>query len=163
MKRLKIRTILTGLILLTLPFASAVGQSNNRIVVSKKNFTLCVISATNDTICQFPCAVGKVKGNKTKVGDCKTPEGTFKVIQIQNSTSWTHDFKDGGGVRQGAYGPWFIRLQVPGASGIGIHGTCFPESIGTRATEGCIRLLNEDLQKLIPYVSINMTCIIEPD
>lgn len=163
MKILKIRTILTGLILLTLPLASAVGQSNNRIVVSKKNFTLCVISATNDTICQFPCAVGKVKGNKTKVGDCKTPEGTFKVIQIQNSTSWTHDFKDGGGVRQGAYGPWFIRLQVPGASGIGIHGTCFPESIGTRATEGCIRLLNEDLQKLIPYVSINMTCIIEPD
>lgn len=163
MRIFKTAPLLAIITLLFLPFAHVCGQSNNRIVVSKKNFTLCVISETNDTICQFPCAVGKVKGNKTKVGDCKTPEGTFKVIQIQNSTSWTHDFKDGGGVRQGAYGPWFIRLQVPGASGIGIHGTCFPESIGTRATEGCIRLLNEDLQKLIPYVSINMTCIIEPD
>ena len=85
------------------------------------------------------------------------------VCQIQDSRAWVHDFHDGAGARAGAYGNWFIRLKVPGASGIGIHGTCFPESIGTRSTEGCIRLRNEDLNKLVKYVKVGMECVIEKD
>jgi lipoprotein-anchoring transpeptidase ErfK/SrfK len=35
-----------------------------------------------------------------------------------------------------------------GRTGFGIHGTIEPESIGTRASRGCIRLLNEDVIEL---------------
>lgn len=45
--------------------------------------------------------------------------------------------------------------------GIGIHGTHDPASIGTRASEGCIRLENGNLQKLKPYVKVGMKVTVE--
>lgn len=125
--------------------------------------TLYVEDTHGDTIEVMPCAIGKNWGDKKKTGDKKTPEGTFKVVKIQDSRKWTHDFKDGYGERKGAYGTWFFRLKVPGFTGIGIHGTCFPESIGKRSSEGCIRLSNSDIIKLKKYVSVGMLCIIEKD
>lgn len=67
------------------------------------------------------------------------------------------------GIRNGAYGPWFFRLNVPNFRGIGIHGTCKPETIETRDSEGCIRLLNDDLVALKSFIRIGMMCIIEAD
>jgi lipoprotein-anchoring transpeptidase ErfK/SrfK len=139
-------------------------SAQNKIIVSKSKLRLYVVSPRGDTLCNYPCAVGKYYGDKKKPGDYRTPEGTFKVIQIQDSRTWKHDFLDGYGNRDGAYGPRFIRLSVPGFTGIGIHGTCFPESIGSRCTEGCVRLLNDDVMKLISYVEVNNTvCVIEKD
>ena len=138
-------------------------SSQNRIVVSKKRMELYVINSKQDTLCKMPCGIGKNYGNKMKKGDNRTPEGTFDIVQIQNAKKWTHNFNDGFGERKGAYGPWFIRLKVPRFSGIGIHGTCFPESVGTRCSEGCIRLKNNDLLVLKKYVYIGMKCTIEKD
>lgn len=135
---------------------------HSHIVVSKKKCILYVINS-QDTIVVFRCGVGKNFGNKTKKSDYKTPEGTFRIVAIEKASDWTHDFGDGYGKRKGAYGSWFIRLQVPKFKGIGIHGTCFPESIGTRCSEGCIRLSNEELLKLVKYVFVGMQVIIEPD
>ena len=143
--------------------ASMLHAQRNHIVVSKRNFTLCIINSKSDTVAIFPCGVGKRIGNKKKRGDNKTPEGVFSIISIENSTKWTHDFNDGKGERKGAYGPWFIRLKIPKFRSIGIHGTCFPKSIGTRCSEGCIRLRNEDLVKVKKYVYVGMKCIIEND
>ena len=70
----------------------------------------------------FGAAVGKNAGQKRRAGDMRTPEGSFTVVQIQDSSSWSHDFGDGKGPVAGAYGPWFIRLAT-GWQGIGIHGT----------------------------------------
>lgn len=92
----------------------------------------------------------------------KTPEGVFSICDIQNSQKWTHDFHDGKGEIKGAYGPFFIRLATPGHKGIGIHGTHDSLSIGTRATEGCIRLKNEDLERLVPMLNVPMTVVITP-
>jgi len=72
-----------------------------------------------------------------------------------------HDFGDGKGPIAGAYGPKFIRLKT-GWSGIGIHGTHDPAYIGKRVTEGCIRLKNEDLAELVPYVKVGMKVQIAP-
>ena len=99
---------------------------------------------------------------KTKVGDNKTPEGEFVIENIHNSSSWTHDFGDGKGWIPNCYGNWFIRLKTPPHRGIGIHGTHAPESIGTRATEGCIRLRNADLDSLKPMVKVGMPVVILP-
>ncbi len=136
--------------------------SQNFIIISKQELKLYVVN-NSDTLFSSSIGVGKNYGDKTKDGDCKTPEGTFKIVQIQNASKWTHDFKDGYGIRKGAYGAYFFRLKTPGFSGIGIHGTCFPDQIGTRCSEGCIRLNNHDLEKLKEYVYIGMKCIIEKD
>ena len=150
------------LIIIALSFVVTT-QAQNRIVVSKSDFTLSVISSEGDTLFRCGVAYGKNPGNKRVLGDGKTPEGVFKVNMIHESSSWAHDFKDGKGLVPGAYGPYFLRLSVPGFYSIGIHGTCFPESIGTRATRGCVRCKNEDLTELIKYVSVGTEVRILPD
>ena len=131
------------------------------IVISKESMTLKLYDKNGRIIYNFPVAVGKNYGNKQGKGNMKTPEGVFEIHQIQPASAWGHDFKDGKGMIPHAYGDWFIRLLTPPHTGIGIHGTHAPESIGTRATEGCIRLHNEDLNKLKPLVRIGMKVTIE--
>lgn len=109
---------------------------------------------------QFPIAVGAVQGDKQMEGDNRTPLGAFKIQQIQNSTHWVHDFGDGKGPIEGAYGPYFIRLDT-GWDGIGIHGTHDPSSIGSDITAGCVRMLNEDLMDLVPLFKEGDMVIIE--
>ena len=92
------------------------------------------------------------------------PQGEpIKEYGISVAVNFGHDFKDGKGPIPDAYGPWFLRLDVPGFWDIGIHGTPFPESIGTRATEGCVRLRNEDILDLKSRVKVGTVVIILPD
>lgn len=151
------------LVVIALFLCAFCASAKNRIVVSKEDFTLMVISDRGDTLYNCIIACGKITGNKQAVGDYRTPEGTFKVKMIYDATSWKHDFGDGNGTILGAYGPYFIRLDVPGFSSIGIHGTCFPETMGTRSTEGCVRCANEDIAAFVKYVSIGSEVTILPD
>ena len=132
------------------------------IVISKENFTLELFDSEDRVICSFGVAVGKNYGNKQREGDMKTPEGEFYIEEIKSAKTWGHDFKDGKGYIPNCYGNWFMRLKTPPHRGIGIHGTHAPESIGTRATEGCIRLENSDLDSLYKMVRVGMRVRIEP-
>jgi lipoprotein-anchoring transpeptidase ErfK/SrfK len=135
------------------------------IVISKLDLKLRVYDRNEkgDTIlvAEYPCCMGKNKGNKMKRGDMRTPESPagkpFKITMIQDASTWRHDFKDGRGNIK-AYGHWFLRLQTPGHSGIGIHGSTNNEkSVPGRASEGCIRLLDQDiitLKKHFAYVGM---------
>lgn len=137
-------------------------ENANILIISKQNMRLHLINYKGDTLFCAPVAVGKAYGNKREQGDMRTPEGAFKVVDIQNASEWTHDFGDGKGKVSGAYGNYFIRLEVPGHKGIGIHGTHDPTSIGGRATEGCIRLSNKDLEHLKTLIYPPLTVIITP-
>lgn len=132
------------------------------IYIDKQTMTLQLYDANGTLLRDVPMACGKNKGDKEKSGDFKTPEGVFSVQQIQDASKWGHDFHDGKGYIPNCYGNWFIRLKT-GFNGIGIHGTHAPESIGTRATEGCIRLNNETLDEIKPYIKVGMTVIIGKD
>lgn len=132
------------------------------MLISKQDMKLRLIDYKGNTLFESDIACGLKYGDKQKQGDMKTPEGIFSIADIQDSRKWTHDFHDGKGEIEGAYGSFFIRLSVPGYKGIGIHGTHDSLSIGTRATEGCIRLKNNDLEKLISMIRIPMTVIITP-
>lgn len=133
------------------------------IVISKTALTLDLVDAHGHSIAHYGCACAKNYGPKERRGDHKTPEGTFKITQLLNARGLSHDFGDGKGPIRNAYGPWFLRLGVPGYIDIGIHGTHLPESIGTRATEGCIRLTNEDITDLKGRVHVGTSVIILPD
>lgn len=111
----------------------------------------------------FGMACAKNYGTKHKNGDSRTPEGFFSVKQIQNSTDW-HYVDDNGNVSEktGEFGPRFIRLNIPGITSIGIHGTAAPWSIGGRRSHGCIRLTNENIMKVVEMVEPGMPVIITP-
>ena len=130
------------------------------IVVSKQDMRLRVYDYKGTRLMDYGIACGKNFGQKHKVGDMMTPEGMFFVQSIEDASERTHDFGDGRGEIQGAYGPYFIRLDTPGNKGIGIHGTHDPLSIGTRATEGCIRLNNNDLVELVNVVRPGMMVLV---
>ena len=153
---------LASTILSLLGFAQVESKGTTHlVVVDKSDFRLYVYEA-NKLVCEFPIAVGMNPGDKQKRGDHRTPEGNFYIVQIQDSRNWSHDFKDGKGPTKGAYGPWFLRLYTGAKatksgkawSGVAVHGTHDPNSIGTRATEGCVRLRNDDLQKLKRMVKV---------
>jgi lipoprotein-anchoring transpeptidase ErfK/SrfK len=131
------------------------------IRIVKSRHTMYIYNG-KDLLRSYPVAVGKNAGDKQRVGDCRTPEGSFEIQQMQDASYWTHDFGDGKGPIEGAYGPWFIRIKTDPWKGIGIHGTHDPSSIGKDVTEGCIRLTNEDLRELKPKISLGMKVVIEP-
>ena len=147
------------------PFAKYLGQVDSTpfIVIDKQGFKLTLVDDAGQPIKEYGISCAINYGPKKVRGDHKTPEGTFKINELLNAKGLTHDFKDGKGPIKDAYGPWFLRLDVPGFRDIGIHGTPFPESIGTRATEGCIRLRNEDILDLKPRIKLGTVVIILPD
>lgn len=141
------------------------------IVISKKDLNLRVYDVVKgDTVLvkEFSACLSKNKGNKQKRGDMKTPESPkgkpFRISQIQDASTWHHDFRDGRGSIK-AYGHWFLRLVTPGHSGIGIHGSTNNESsVPGRASEGCIRLLDTDIITLKEkYAYVGMPVIIKAE
>ena len=131
------------------------------IIISKQEMSLRVIDYRGIELLNMPVAIGLNNGDKQKLGDMRTPEGVFAISQIQDASGWSHDFGDGKGEIRGAYGQFFIRLST-GFQGIGIHGTHDDQSIGTRVTEGCIRLKNEDLEELVKNIKVGNVVIITP-
>ena len=138
------------------------------IVISKKDLNLRVYSKDSTLLAEYPCCLSKNKGDKQRKGDMRTPESPqgkpFKITMIQDASSWKHDFKDGRGSIK-AYGHWFLRLLTPGHSGIGIHGSTNNESsVPGRASEGCIRLRDQDIITLKEnYAYVGMPVIIKAE
>lgn len=160
MKRLR-HIALCALAALAALGAQAAGTPR-RLVVDKPAFRLYVIEGA-DTVHTYRVCVGENFGQKQRAGDCRTPEGQFKIVSIENASGWPYRPKDGRPVQWGCYGPWFMRLNCPQTRSIGIHGTRVPQSIGTRASEGCIRLRNEDLERLKAQCYVGMPVTVLPD
>ncbi|MEW6697414.1 MAG: L,D-transpeptidase family protein [Bacillota bacterium] len=87
-----------------------------------------------------------------------TPEGTFRVInKIVNPPYYKK--KIPGGSPNNPLGPRWLGLSAPGGP-YGIHGNSNVNSIGTYASNGCIRLYNKDILWLYEQVPIGTTVII---
>lgn len=141
------------------------------IVMSKKDYYLYVYEVQGkDTVllARYDCCFALKKGNKQRKGDMRTPHCTmknpFSISQIADASSWCHDFGDGRGNIK-SYGDFFLRLVTPGHSGIGIHGsTNNRESVPGRASEGCIRLKDEDIKDLRNnYAFVGMKVVVKAE
>ena len=144
---------------------AATASTGKSILIKKSEFRLYLLEDGN-VVDSWPVALGKNAGQKRVSGDMKTPDGTFPIDEVIDSSDWTHDFHDGKGEIAGAYGPYFISLDTSDLSGgawdgIGIHGTHDPASIGTRASEGCIRMHNSDLLALKAQIDVGTEVTIE--
>jgi lipoprotein-anchoring transpeptidase ErfK/SrfK len=120
------------------------------IFVDKSDFRLALFIGGH-FIKQYPVGLGK---------HSPTPAGTFSVDQTLVKPDWYPP--EGGVIRYGEPGHligerWIGLEDQPGASGIGIHGTNDPESIGTLCSHGCIRMLNRDVEELYDFVTPGTT------
>lgn len=118
------------------------------VVINKDKRRLSLVTRHGDEVAHFPVCSSRNRGQKRRKDDCKTPEGTFEIIGIYNSTDWT--YKDTG---QKAYGPFFVHLYTAPFFGIGIHGTNAPYSVPGRSSHGCIRMHNESIRRVYKILS----------
>ncbi len=138
--------------------------AENHILIDKSSLRLYVITEKNDTIDSFPISAGRNYGQKLRSGDNRTPEGKFTIVSIEKSSGWQHTTSADDGSRVSVYGPWFLRLSCPQSRHIGIHGTYSEKTIGSRESEGCVRMHCADVEKLKEkYAFRGMTVIITPD
>ena len=133
--------------------AQPVSSHTSSLVVTKSAYRISLLD-NGTPIKEYNCAVGRNPGQKTKTGDARTPEGTFKVESINPSSDWVSD-EDG----KGAYGPWFITLDTRELSkgewnGIGISGTNKPEGLGRASSAGSVRVRNSDIEEIKKFVKV---------
>ena len=129
-----------------------------KIEIRKDACRLDLCNAFGDKLMSFPVCTSRNRGQKKTRDDCKTSEGTFNLYGAYISTDWT--YKD---TNQKCYGPFFLALNTPFYTGIGIHGTNAPGSIPGRRSHGCIRVHNENIVKLKGMVTKDILVTIFPD
>lgn len=129
-----------------------------KIAVNKEACRLYLNNAFGDTLLCFPVCSSRNRGQKSEADDCKTPEGTFPLYGVYNSTDWTYKDTD-----SKCYGPIFLSLRTPRYWGVGIHGTNAPGSVPGRSSHGCMRLHNENVLQLKPMVHKDLLVTVLPD
>lgn len=120
-------------------------EGKMEILVDTHNLKLTLL-VNDEPFKTYPVGVGR----PTQL--TLTPVGEWRIVHKDK------DWGDGFGTRwMGLNVPWGI---------YGIHGTNKPWSIGTRASGGCIRMFNEDVEELWDWVPLNTPVKIigvEPD
>lgn len=119
------------------------------IVVDKSANTL-VLYSEDAPVRKYSVATGK--------NNC-TPVGDFKITDKLVHPTW---FKTGAilppGSPENGLGTRWMGFDKPS---YGIHGTIEPKSIGTQASEGCIRMLNKDVEELYSLVPVGSAVTIQ--
>ncbi|NLC76257.1 MAG: L,D-transpeptidase family protein [Clostridia bacterium] len=108
-----------------------------KIVIDINRRTLTVYSQ-GAIYKEYPIAIGKA--------ETPSPVGEWKIVN--KSLSW------GGG-----FGTRWMGLNVPWGI-YGIHGTNKPWSIGRRASAGCFRMYNRDVEEIYPWIPYGTPVIV---
>lgn len=115
----------------TAPFSIQIDKSKN----------ILILYSNGEAVKKYSVATGKKNS---------TPVGEFKIKDKLVNPTW---FKTGAILPpespENALGTRWMGFDKPA---YGIHGTIDPKSIGTQASEGCIRMLNEDVEELYSMV-----------
>ena len=144
MKKKFITIVLLLLIIFKLPMFSskALAESTNNtkdiIMIDLYSFSLSVIDKeTKECVKTYPIAIGK-KNTPSPIG----------VWQIKSKA-----------LMKGPFGGYWLGLNAPWDT-FGIHGTSNPGSIGTMASNGCIRLYNHNIKELFDMIDYDTSVII---
>ena len=95
----------------------------------------------NQFVREYPVTIGRYG---------KTPEGVFTIRTKQENPTWyAPDGVYASGDAKNVLGSrWLGFERTREYQGYGIHGTTTPDDIGKAVSNGCIRLLNKDVEEL---------------
>ncbi|MEK6635801.1 MAG: L,D-transpeptidase family protein [Planctomycetota bacterium] len=125
-----------------------------KILASKTDFTLTLL-LNDHYVKQYRIGTGK---------NDKTPVGTFEVKNKIKEPTW---YSPNGGVfpyghQENILGTrWIGFKDKPDVIGYGIHGTTLPETIGTASSNGCVRMINGEVEELFDFVTLDTEIIIQ--
>ena len=105
-------------------------------------------------IASYPVAIGKE--------GWQTPTGSFKVLQMRKNPVWRHPLT-GEVVRRGVNNPLgsrWIGFWSDGRSQIGFHGTNDKQLVGQAVSHGCLRMENQDIEKIYEKVAVGTPVIV---
>lgn len=107
-------------------------------------------------VSSYPVAIG--------TDETPTPQGQFTVQQMVVNpvwqSPWTGEVHEPG--PDSALGLRWIEFATSDAGAFGFHGTPTLESIGKAASNGCVRMRNEDVVALFDQVGVGTPVIVQP-
>ena len=122
-----------------------------KLKVNQAQFALLIGKHTNRLTLLANGKTLKIYRVATGAGG-STPEGNFKIINKLKDPTWFHA---GAAVPSGSpeniLGTRWLGFDSPG---YGIHGTTLPQTIGTQASKGCIRMHNSDVEELYAILPV---------
>ncbi len=144
-------------------------QQKYALVVDTSRSTLFVYANVNGEpqyVTDFYTTIGKLGAEKMVEGDQRTPIGVYFVTAELPKKHLANLYGSGADLYgNGAYpldypNHWDLKNKRTG-SGIWLHGTPSDTySRPPRASNGCVVLSNDDLDKLAPYLQVGVTPVI---
>jgi lipoprotein-anchoring transpeptidase ErfK/SrfK len=126
------------------------------ILVDKSHFRLYVV-VPPQIGWVFPVGIGR---------DGRTPEGEFTIVGKTVNPDW-RDPRSGKLIKFGAEGHlvgtrWLGFQDSNGPTHFGIHGTVQPDSVGQAMSDGCVRMRNEDVERLFDLIPEGARVVVRP-
>lgn len=137
-------------------------QQKYALVIDTSRATLFVYENVNGEpryVTDFYITIGKLGTEKVYEGDKRTPIGVY-FIKADLPKNKLADMYGSGAYPLSYPNEWDRKNKRTG-SGIWLHGTPSDTySRPPRASDGCVVLANEDLNKLAPYLQVGITPVI---
>lgn len=107
-------------------------------------------------VARYPISVGAI-GYRTTPGMYFVESKSRTPDWLAPDSDWVPEEKRGKLYKFGEPENPFLGafISLAEAAGVGIHGTKDPASMGTRASHGCIRMVEADILKLYGKVPVN--------
>ncbi|RYC29897.1 L,D-transpeptidase [Lichenibacterium minor] len=140
--------------------AGPTGYAPGTIVVSQAQRRLFLIGEDGGAI-SYPVAVGRFgkqwRGTAVVDGKYRNPAWA-PPAEVKRAEPWLPDYIPGGSSRN----PMGMRALTLSGGEYAIHGTNRPDSIGTAASFGCIRMFNRDIVDLYERVDVGTPVVVMP-
>ena len=124
-------------------------RPGDRLKISQANFSILIDKSDNTLILKTDEEIVKIYSVGTGRDNC-TPVGTFKIESRLVDPVW---YKTGSIVPPGSpeniLGTRWLGIT---AVGYGIHGGAKEDELGKQVSQGCVRMLNRDVEELFVIV-----------
>jgi len=146
-------------VLIQIPGQYQLPSVRQAIVVDLSQLRAFYFSKDGKTVSTYPIGIGR--------GGWETPAGTTQIISKQKDPAWhptehiLEEAEDRGKelptvVPAGPHNPLGAYAIHLGFSGILMHGTNAPSTVGLRGSHGCMRMYANDIKELFYNVTIGM-------
>ena len=132
--------------------AENTNTSNSAPVNTVKRWILINIPARslrlyedNNCVAMYPVGVGRI--------ETKTPAGFYKIVEKIENPTWVDPGDTSVVISSGPDNPLGYRWLGIGGN-YGIHGTNKPSSVGHYVSNGCVRMVEADVEKLFDKVDV---------